>query len=169
MMTTFGLVYGVDNAAAALALAPVLGWRRGLMLAAFFGAAEALMPLAGAALALPALGAGEAIRVGLLALLGTTIAGLALTRRDPAALVGSPWSMAGLAILLGLDNLVAGASLGAADAPWATILSIALGSAALSALACLAGAALTSRLDRRRAAMVSGAALIAVAAASLIA
>jgi putative Mn2+ efflux pump MntP len=165
MMTNLGLVYGIDNAAAALALAPVLGWRRGLMLAAFFGAAEALMPLAGAALALPALGAGEAIRVGLLALLGTTIAGLALTRRDPAALIGSPAAMAGLAILLGLDNLL----VGAAGASPATLLSVGLGSAALSALACVVGAALTSRLERRRAALVSSAALIAVAAASLIA
>jgi putative Mn2+ efflux pump MntP len=168
MMMNLGLVYGLDNAAVAFALAPTLGWRKGLMLAAMFGAAEALMPLAGATLALPTFGFAEAMRAGLLALTATTIAGLVMARRDPAAVLGSLWAMAVFAVIMGLDNLVAGAGLASSGAPVATIVMVGLGSAAVSAAACLIGAGLTHRLKARRAAMVSSAALIAVAAAGLL-
>lgn len=169
MVANFGLLYGLDNASVALALAPLLGWRRGLLLALLFGAAEMAMPLAGAMLAPPPLGAGEAIRAGLLGLLATTIAGLLIVRRDPAALVGSPPALAGLAILLGLDNLVAGAGLSAAGFPLADVAMIGMTSAALAAAACLIGVLAAHRLDRRRGAMLSAAVLAALAGVSLLA
>lgn len=168
MIANLGLLYGLDNAAVALALAPLLGWRRGLILALLFGAAEMLMPLAGAALALPALGAGEAIRAGLLALLATTVAGLLLVRRDPAALVGSPPALVGLALLLGLDNLVAGAGMQAAGFSAAHIVTVGLISAALSAAACLIGVLAARPFDSRRAGLLSSAALLALAGVSLV-
>ena len=126
------------------------------------------MPLVGAAMALPALGAAEAIRAGLLALLGTTIAGLLLVRRDPAALVGSPAAMAGLAVLLGLDNLVAGAGMSAAGSSVAAVAAIGLASASVAAAACFVGVLLARRLDRRRAGLLSSVMLLALATASLL-
>jgi putative Mn2+ efflux pump MntP len=168
MTANLGLLYGLDNAAVALALGPLLGWRRGLVLALLFAAAEMLMPLAGAALALPPFGAEDAIRAGLLGLTGTTIAGLLLVRRDPAALVGSPAAMVGLAILLGLDNLVAGAGMQAAGFSAAHIATVGIVSGALSAAACLIGVLAARPFDRRRAGLLSSAALLALAGLSLV-
>lgn len=161
MTASLGLLYGLDNALVALALAPMLGWRRGLLLAVLFGLAEMLMPLVGAALAV----AGETpLRAGLLALLATTIAGLLFVRRDPAALVGSPAALAALAVLLGLDNLAAGIGLSVGAS-----LALGLSSAVLASAACLIGVAAAHRLDRRQSAMLSAAALLAVAGAGLLA
>jgi hypothetical protein len=155
-----GLLHGLDNAAVALALGPLLGWRRGLALAALFGLAEALMPLAGLALAwAPEPMASPFLRSGVLMLAATTIAGLLLVRRDPAAAISSPAAMAGLAVLLGLDNLVAGGESGSLAAAGA----IGLASALLAAAACGAGALIGRRLTARAAALGSAGGLVALA------
>ncbi len=107
MSIALGIMHGLDNALVALALGPVLGWRRGFALGALFAAAEILMPILGASLAW-SWSPGEGFEVGALAVAATGLAGLALARRDPSGLIRSPWAMAGLALVLGLDNFVAG-------------------------------------------------------------
>ena len=93
MTMQFGFVLGLDNVAVALALGPLgLSARRTALLAVLFGAAEALMPLAGTFAAagafVPVGDAGEAVRITVLATLATMVLGLTLVRRDPAVAVG---------------------------------------------------------------------------------
>ncbi|HEY0130101.1 MAG TPA: hypothetical protein VGB57_01765 [Allosphingosinicella sp.] len=161
----FGILYGVDNAAVALVLAPLLGWRRGLALAALFGLAEALMPLAGLALAWPpAVAAESAVRAGILALAATSLAGLLLVRRDPAAAIRSPGAMVALALLLSLDNVVAGGEAGSV----AGAAAIGLASASLAAMGCALGALLGARLSPSAAAVGSTGGLVVLALANAV-
>lgn len=165
-MVYLGMVHGLDNAAVALALAPLLGLRRGLLLAALFGLSEMLMPLLGLTLAWPLSGPAAAIlRTGALAVLASGFAGLLLARRDPAALVGSTGSLAALAVLLGLDNLVAGA--GSAGL-WPAFETGAV-SAFLAASACGLGMLIARGRPGRVAALCSIGGLLAVAGAGALA
>jgi hypothetical protein len=160
-----GILHGLDNAAVAVALGPLLGWRRGLALAILFGLAEMLMPLAGLALAWPSEAVASAgLRSGVLVLAGTSIAGLLLVRRDPAAVIASPAAMAGLALLLGLDNLVVGTEVGSA----AGAAVIGLVSAGLAAAACGTGALIGARVSPRTAAFGSAGGLFALALANAV-
>lgn len=161
MSIALGLLHGLDNAIVALALGPVLGWRRGFALGALFAAAEIAMPLLGAWLAWSALPA-QGLRTGALAVAATGIAGLLLARRDPERLIRSPWAMAGLAAVLGLDNLVAGE----AAPSVASSLTIGAVSAAVAVLACAAGAAAGRRLGARAAAAAASGGFALAAAAS---
>lgn len=161
MSIALGMMHGLDNALVALALGPVIGWRRGFALGALFAAAEILMPVLGASLAL-SYPPGGGLRAGALAVAATGIAGLALARRDPARLIRSPWAMAGLAAVLGLDNLVAGQ----AAPSVAESLRIGTVSAAVAVLACAAGAAAGRRLGVRAAAAAASGGFALAAAAS---
>jgi hypothetical protein len=164
-MVYFGLIHGIDNAAVALALAPLLGLRRGLLLAALFGISEMAMPLLGLALAWPlSEPAAAMLRTSALAVLASAFAGLLLARRDPAGLIGSTGSLAALAILLGLDNLVAGAG-GAGLWP---ALATGAGSALLAALACGAGVLMAEGRPARIVALCSTGGLLAVAGAGAL-
>jgi putative Mn2+ efflux pump MntP len=166
MTIYLGLLHGLDNAAVALVLGPLLGWRRGLVLAAMFGACETLMPLAGAALPFAAFETGLAgLRTAVLAVAATTVAGLLLARRDPAALAASPAALAALALLLGLDNLVAGQGAGSLGAALATGAI----SGAVAAAACAAGAMAGRRLSAGAAARLSAGGLVLLASASAFA
>jgi len=154
MITTkLGLLLGLDNAAVALALGPLdLGIRRMVLLGLWFAVAETVMTLCGAALgttvAAGAAGHADAARIGVLAMLAVAVAGIVLVRRAPAPIVGSPAALLGLAVLLGLDNLVAGAGLAATGLSFAAILAAGALSGVL-AFACCAGAALQPASWRR--------------------
>ena len=108
IMSTLGL----DNIAVAFALGPLqLGPRRTLQLGLAFGIAEAGMTLLGSALGqawLPAAMTTEMARAGVLATLGVAVLGLVWVKTRPADFVANAWTLAGLALLLGVDNLVAG-------------------------------------------------------------
>lgn len=171
-------VLGLDNVAVAFALGPLrLGPRRTLHLGLAFAVAEAGMTLAGRALGpdhLPAIAALDAARIGTLATLAVAVLGLAWIRCRPAAFVGSPAALCGLALLLGLDNLIAGAS-GSVDITTPAIMAMGLASGALAAAACGAGeriiggaratgTALGTASDTAWGAAASGAMLLALAA-----
>ena len=170
-MMQLGFVLGLDNVAVALALGPLgLGARRTALLAALFGASEALMPLAGSAFAVlggvaPPGDAGEAVRLTVLATLATMVLGLALVRRDPAAVVGHPAMLVALAVLLGLDNFTAGAT---GSATGFALATSGLVSGALAFVACLASGALVQRVARRSLPLVSIIMLAALAVAGLV-
>lgn len=147
MMATLGL----DNLAVAFALGPLqLGGRRMLALGVCFGAAEAGMTLLGSALGsawLPGAMTAEATRAGALATLAAAVLGLAWVERRPATLAGNPSALLALALLLGIDNLIAGA----ADAAALSVASIAAAGALVGVLAvvsCAAGAALLGPMPR---------------------
>ena len=105
---------GLDNIAVGLALGPLrIGARRTALLGLSFAVAEAGMTLLGATLGaawLPKLLALDAARAGVLATLGVAVLGLALIKTRPAAFVGNPSALIALALLLGIDNFIAGAS-----------------------------------------------------------
>ena len=119
------------------------------------------MPLLGAALAW-SWSPGEGFEVGALAVAATGIAGLVLAKRDPAGLIRSPWAMAGLALVLGLDNFVAGQ----AASSMAATLTIGIVSAAVAVAACAAGATAGRSLGARAAAVAASGGLALAAAAS---
>ena len=163
-----GFVLGLDNVAVALALGPlILSARRTALLAVLFGASEALMPLAGSAFA--AAGAfapvGEGLRVVALATLATMVLGLTLVRRDPAALVGHPAMLLALAILLGFDNFIAGATSSVSGVALATA---GLVSGTLAFAACLASASTVQRVARRSLPLASTVMLAALAVAAFV-
>jgi putative Mn2+ efflux pump MntP len=137
-----GLALGLDNALVALALGPLnLGTRRMALLGLCFAAAEVLMTLAGTAVgAIAPIGlfAGST-RAGLLATLAVAVAALALLRRDPTAWIGNPAGMFGLAILLSLDNLLAGTSLSLSGSSFAAVCGAGALSGLLAFAACAAG------------------------------
>jgi putative Mn2+ efflux pump MntP len=169
-MTTvpLGLALGLDNAAVALALGMLnLGTRRMLLLGLWFGAAEMLMTLAGAALGpAPASGmvayAGGA-KVGVLLALAAVVLVFALMRHDPGAFVGKPPAAFGVALLLGLDNLAAGADLMTNATPFAAIAAAGMLSAAVAFAACAAGG-LLGRLLEPALRPIATAAILAAAA-----
>jgi putative Mn2+ efflux pump MntP len=164
-----GFVLGLDNVAVALALGPlILSTRRTALLAVLFGASEALMPLAGtllAAGALPVDAAGEGVRIVVLATLASMVLGLTLVRRDPAALVGHPAMLLALAVLLGFDNFIAGATGSVAGAALATA---GLVSGGLAFAACLASGLAVQRVARRSLPLASTLMLAALAVAARV-
>ncbi|HYE27178.1 MAG TPA: hypothetical protein VEA61_02940 [Allosphingosinicella sp.] len=164
-MIYLGLIHGLDNAAVALALAPLLGWRRGLLLAALFAIAEMLMPLLGLALAWPlSEPAAAMLRTSALAVLASAFAGLLLARRDPVSMIASTRSLAALAAVLGLDNLVAGTGSAGLAAAFATGAV----SAVLAALACGLGVLIARGRPARLAAACSAGGLAALAGAGAL-
>lgn len=168
-----GVLAGIDNlqVAAALSVAPLTRMRR-LLLALAFTICETVSPLVGYALA-------SVLRTRLGAVFdratpfiviacGTTIVWLALRERDTAPLVNSNWTIFGLPLSLSLDNLLVGVSLGSFGyRPAVAALTI----GGTSAVLCLCGIVFGARIRRlipERAELVSGAALIAVAASMWI-
>ena len=165
-MTQLGFVLGLDNVAVALALGPLgLSARRTALLAVLFGAAEALMPLAGSAfgatIGASALVGDGAVRVTVLATLATMVLGLTLVRRDPTVLVGHPAMLVALAALLGLDNFAAGATGNAAGL--AALATSGLMSGALAFVACLVSGGVIHFAARRSVPLASAVMLAAVA------
>jgi hypothetical protein len=134
---------GLDNIAVAFALGPLqLGWRRALLLGVAFGFAEAGMTLLGAALGqawLPAMVTADATRAGVLATLAVAVFGLAWVRYRPADFVGSAWTLLGLALLLGIDNFIAGGGLHETDFLAVPIVSAGAVIGVLASAACAAG------------------------------
>jgi hypothetical protein len=166
MMTPLGL----DNIAVAFALGPLqLGPRRTLQLGLAFGLAEAGMTLLGSTLGqawLPTAMTTGMARAGLLATLAVAVLGLAWVKYRPADFVANAWTLAGLALLLGVDNLVAGT---ASEMAGVSILQIVANSTlvgALAAAACAAGGAVF-RPARRWGAVASGLMLLGLAATGI--
>jgi putative Mn2+ efflux pump MntP len=166
IMSTLGL----DNIAVAFALGPLqLGSRRTLQLGLAFGLAEAGMTLLGSTLGqtwLPAAMIAEMARAGALATLGVAVLGLVWVKYRPADFVANAWTLAGLALLLGIDNLVAGT---APELAAVSSLQIAANGAfvgALAAVACAVGGA-AFRPARRWGAVASGLMLLGLAAAGI--
>lgn len=171
-LTQLGFVLGLDNVAVALALGPLgLGARRTMLLAALFGAAETLMPLAGSAFSAAIGGAtlvggvAGAVRITVLTTLATAVLGLTLVRRDPAALIGHPAMLVALALLLGLDNFIAGVTGTAASL--GTLATTGLVSGAAAFIACFASSGSVHLIARRSVPLASPVMLAALAAAGL--
>jgi len=165
-----GLALGLDNALVALALGPLnLGTRRMALLGLCFAAAEVLMTLAGTAAGamVPIDLFAASTRAGLLATLAVTIAALALLRRDPTACVGSPSGMVGLALLLSLDNLFAGAGLSLSGSSLAAVCGTAALSGLLAFAACAAGNLPARALTPTWRPFATAGALAAIAAAGM--
>jgi hypothetical protein len=134
---------GVDNIAVAFALGPLqFGPRRTLLLGLTFAAAEAAMTMLGASLReawLPALTTVDTVRPCVLATLSVALLGLAWIGRRPEDFVANPWTLMGLALLLGVDNLVAGASSDAADISTMQVMASGAWVGAFAAAACVLG------------------------------
>ena len=166
IMSTLGL----DNIAVAFALGPLqLGTRRTLQLGLAFGLAEAGMTLLGSTLGqawLPAVMTAEMARAGVLVTLGVAVLGLVWVKYRPADFVANAWTLAGLALLLGIDNLVAGTPPEIAGVSFFQIMANGALVGALAATACaVAGAAF--RPARRWGAVASGLMLLGLAAAGI--
>jgi hypothetical protein len=166
IMSTLGL----DNIAVAFALGPLqLGRRRTLQLGLAFGVAEAGMSLLGSAVSqawLPAAMTTEMARAGVLATLGVAVLGLVWVKTRPADFVANAWTLAGLALLLGVDNLVAGTAPELSAASFLLIVANGALVGALAAAACALGDA-TFRPARRWGVVASGLMLLALAAAGI--
>jgi hypothetical protein len=159
---------GVDNIAVAFALGPLqFGPRRTLLLGLTFAAAEAGMTMLGASLRetwLPALMTVDTVRPGVLATLAVALLGLAWIGRRPADFVTNPWTLMGLALLLGVDNLIAGASSDAADVSTVQVVAAGALVGTLAAAACVLGGMAFWRAPRWR--VVSSALMLLVLAAA---
>jgi hypothetical protein len=159
---------GVDNIAVAFALGPLqFGPRRTLLLGLTFAAAEAGMTMLGASLRetwLPALTTVDTVRPGVLATLAVALLGLAWIGRRPADFVANPWALMGLALLLGVDNLIAGASSDAADVSTVQVVAAGALVGTLAAAACVLGGMAFWRAPRWR--VVSSALMLLVLAAA---
>jgi hypothetical protein len=166
IMSTLGL----DNIAVAFALGPLqLGSRRTLQLGLAFGLAEAGMMLLGSTLRpawLPAAMTAEMARAGVLATLGVAVLGLVWVKTRPVNFVVNAWTLAGLSLLLGVDNLVAGAAPDIATVSFLQIVADGALVGALAAAACAVGGA-AFRPARRWGAVGSGLMLLALAAAGI--
>lgn len=169
----FAIMSGSDNfqVACGLGLLPI-GRNRKWMLGAAFGICEAVMSLAGlwmGALLRTHLFPGASV-AGAIALLvsGLAVIYLALNDRELEGLANNAWVIFGLPLSLSLDNLVAGAGLGANGYPilWCAIL-IGLICTAMS----LAGLFLGNRVRRlvpASAEALAGVWLVLIAARSLV-
>ena len=166
IMSTLGL----DNIAVAFALGPLqLGPRRTLQLGLAFGLAEAGMTLLGSALGqawLPAAMTAEIARAGVLATLGVAVLGLVWIKYRPADFIANGWTLAGLALLLGVDNLVAGTAPELAAVSFLQIVANGALVGALAAAACAVGGA-AFRPARQWGAVASGLMLLALAATGI--
>lgn len=131
---------GLDNIAVGFALGPLrIGARRTALVGVFFAVAEAGMTLLGSTYAaawLPKLAALDAARAGVLATLGVAVLGLAWVKARPAAFVGNPWALIALALLLGLDNFIAGAARDVADLSPLIVIASGAVTGILAAAAC---------------------------------
>ncbi|HKO55496.1 MAG TPA: manganese efflux pump [Thermoanaerobaculia bacterium] len=168
-----GVLAGIDNlqVAAALSVAPLSRARR-VLLALSFTVCETTTPLIGYLLAHSLrvrLGSGFDHAAPFIVIgCGAAIVWLALRERDTAPLVNSGWTIFGLPLSLSLDNLLVGVSLGSFGYRPA-VAALAIGGT--SAVLCLCGIVFGARVRRlipQRAELVSGAALIAVAASMWI-
>ena len=101
-----------------------------------------------------------------LATLGVAVLGLVWVKTRPADFVASAWTLAGLALRLGVDNLVAGTGPDMAAVSFLQIVANGALVGALAAAACgVAGAAF--RPARRWGPVASGLMLLALAAAGI--
>jgi hypothetical protein len=143
--SSLGPFLALDNIVLVLALAPLCHRADRLRrLAAWFAGVELVAPMAGALLGgvLPTGAPTASIQVALLATLGLAVLGLHLARRDPARLIAGGGTIAALAVLLGLDNLMAGAAV-----PLPIAAAWGLVGAGSVLIACAAGRAVGSRLS----------------------
>jgi putative Mn2+ efflux pump MntP len=169
----FAVLSGVDNlqAACGLGVLPISCGRKWAT-GASFGICEAAMSLAGLDMGafLRAYVFGAAGLAGGIALLvgGVAVIYLALNGRNLDNAANSLWIIFGVPLSLSLDNLVAGAALGASGYP--VVLSVAI-IGFTSATMSLLGLFLGTRLRRwmpRRAGIVGGVWLVLSAARSLV-
>ncbi|HEX6097294.1 MAG TPA: manganese efflux pump [Thermoanaerobaculia bacterium] len=174
-----GLLAGLDNVQVAAALGVAgLAPRRRALLAAMFALTESLSPILGVVLAdqlgtrlgFSFAGIGPYVVLGC----GAAIVLLALFGGDDAddnaakRLANSRWTLFGLPLSLSIDNVFVGISAGTLGYP-PLLAAAAIGG--ISALLCVAGIAFGDRLHRlvpRRPELVSGGALIAIAASMWI-
>jgi manganese efflux pump family protein len=169
-----GVLAGIDNlqVAAAISVAP-LARTRCMLLIASFAFCEIASPLIGVyfahALKTRFAISFEGIGPFVVVACGMAIVWLALRKDDDAeALINSRWTLIGLPISLSFDNLLIGVSAASLGYPPAlAALTIGAISAALCVTGILAGARI-SRLIPERAELVSGCALIIIAASMWI-
>jgi hypothetical protein len=131
--------------------------------------AEAGMMLLGSTLGqawLPAAMTTEMARAGVLATLGAAVLGLVWVNYRPADFVTNAWTLAGLALLVGVDNLVAGAAPDTAAVSFLQIVATSALVGTLAAVACAVGGA-ALRPARRWGAVASGLMLLGLAAAGI--
>jgi putative Mn2+ efflux pump MntP len=170
-----GVLAGIDNlqVAAAISVAPLTRARRALLLAAF-AVCEIASPLIGVffahtlqtRFAVSFEGIGPFVVVAC----GIAIVWLALREQkdDAAALVNSRWTLIGLPLSLSFDNLLIGISAATLGHPPA-LAALVIG--AISAFLCVTGIVAGARISRlipKRAELVSGCALIIIAASMWI-
>ncbi len=169
----FAVMSGADNlqVACGLGMLPI-GRGRKWALGASFGVCEAVMSLAGliAGSFLRTHVFGAAGLAGAIALLASGLAVIffALNDRDLEGVANNSWMIFGLPLSLSLDNLVAGAGLGANGYPVALCAAI-IG--VICTAMSLAGLFLGGRVRRlmpRSAGVVGGGVLVLVAARSLV-
>jgi hypothetical protein len=164
-LTSLGSLLAIDNVVAALALAPLCPNRaKFLRLIAWFAVVEAMAPAVGAILQprLPSLWADGSVSAVLVVTLGLSLLGLALARRSAAfaeRCASGGWPTAGLAIVLGLDNLLAGTGLSLSSA---ALCGAASGGAVIAA--CLLGRAIGLRLTLQARTVVCGILLVTAGA-----
>jgi putative Mn2+ efflux pump MntP len=165
-----GILAGIDNlqVAAAMSVAPLARARRMLLLAAF-AACEIVSPLTGVVIAhvlrtrfgVSFRGIGPVVVIAC----GLVIVWLALREREEAAsMINSRWTLIGVPLSLSFDNLLIGFSAPTLGYPPAlAALVIGATSAGLCAIGVFAGERI-ARLVPKRAELVSGCALIVIAA-----
>lgn len=169
-----GLLAGVDNlqVAAAISVAPMARARRTLLMIAF-AICEITSPLLGIFFAHAVQSrfavSFDGIRPLVIAACGVAIVWLALREeKDVGPLINSRWTLIGLPISLSFDNLLIGISVASLGYPPALAALVIGGtSATLCVIGILAGARI-SRLIPERAELVSGCALIIIAASMWI-
>jgi putative Mn2+ efflux pump MntP len=169
-----GLLAGIDNlqVAAAMSVAPLQRPRRMLLLAAF-AVCEIASPLIGvfSAHALQTRFGVSFAGIGPFVVVACGIAIVCLSFRkddDARPLINSRWTLIGLPLSLSFDNLLIGVSVATMGYPPAlAALVIGATSAALCVLGIVAGARI-ARLIPERAELVSGCALIIIAASMWI-
>jgi putative Mn2+ efflux pump MntP len=169
-----GLLAGIDNlqVAAAMSVAPLQRSRRMLLLASF-AVCEIASPLIGvfSAHALQTHFGVSLAGIGPFVVVACGIAIVCLSFReddDARPLLNSRWTLIGLPLSLSLDNLLIGVSVATMGYPPALAALVIGGtSAALCVLGIVAGARI-ARLIPERAELVSGCALIIIAASMWI-
>lgn len=173
-LVLLGILAGIDNlqVAAAMSVAPMEIARRRVLLASF-AACEILSPVAGVLFA-STLQTRFGISFDGIAPLVVIVCGIAIVwralreKRDSEPVPGARWILIGLPISLSFDNLLIGVSavtLGHPALPAALVIGTT--SAVLCVTGILAGARI-SRLIPERAELVSGCALIIIAASMWI-
>jgi hypothetical protein len=151
-MTMMMATLGLDNITVAFALGPLqLGKRRTALLGLSFGVAEAGMTLLGSALGpgwLPTSAITGLARVGGLATLAVAVLGLVWIGRRRGEFIAGPWALTGLALLLGVDNLIAGCAADAAAFSPVSVVAMGALAGVFAAVACAVGATLFRPMPR---------------------